>query len=101
MAGERTERAGTLVLKDTAGDYFLVPLETLERGRVPAERRPEIERLISEHQGDVQGHAMTMAGIYQAWADQGNFLKSLSDGVGRPGPSGDVSSTRSPPSGAP
>ena len=96
-----TEQDTTLVFKDAAGEYYLLPLATLRRGQVPAEQKAELERLIAEHQDDAQGHAMSMAGIYQAWADQGTFLKSLSDGVGRPRPSGDVSSTRSPPSGAP
>lgn len=51
------EQAGTLVLKEQAGDYFLVPQEVLEQGRVPQEQKAELERLIAE-QHDVQGHAV-------------------------------------------
>jgi hypothetical protein len=36
-----------LVLKDGAGNYFLVPKETLEQGRVPAEHTAEVEQLIA------------------------------------------------------
>jgi hypothetical protein len=46
---------GTLVFKDQAGEYYLVPMETLEHGRVPEEHKAEIERLIAEQQ-DVQGY---------------------------------------------
>jgi hypothetical protein len=52
---------GTLVLKDGAGNYFLVSQETLERGRVPEEHKAEMEEAIVAAQGgaggdDVQGH---------------------------------------------
>ncbi len=33
----------TLVLKDQAGAYYLLARETLEQGRVPAERQAELE----------------------------------------------------------
>jgi len=54
---------GTLVLKNQAGDYFLVPQETLERGRVPAEHTAEVEEAIAGGQGgtggdDVEGYAL-------------------------------------------
>lgn len=55
-------QTGTLVLQDGAGDYFLVPQETLEQGRVPGEHKAEVERLVAEAaQGgadgeDVQGY---------------------------------------------
>jgi hypothetical protein len=49
------EQTNMLVLKDQTGTYFLVPPETLEQGRVPAEQTAEVERLIAE-QHDVQGH---------------------------------------------
>src|SRR3712207_4156548 len=46
-----------LVFKNEAGDYFLVPVETFERGRVPAEHKDEVERLVAEaNAGDVSGH---------------------------------------------
>ncbi|MGH2588166.1 MAG: hypothetical protein ACRDJE_24880 [Dehalococcoidia bacterium] len=50
------EQTLSLVLKDEAGNYFLVPQELLEQGRVPEEHTAEIERLIAEQQ-DVQGYA--------------------------------------------
>ena len=50
-----TDQTTTLVLKDQAGDYYLVPQELLERGRVPQEQTAEVERLIAE-QPDVQGY---------------------------------------------
>lgn len=48
---------GTLVLRDQAGSYYLVPLETLEQGRVPADQKAQIEQRIAE-QRDVQGHML-------------------------------------------
>jgi hypothetical protein len=45
-----------LMFKDQAGDYFLLPLETLERGRAPEERKAHVERLIAESD-DVAGHS--------------------------------------------
>jgi hypothetical protein len=46
--------AGVLVLKNQAGEYFLLPWETLEQGRVPAEHRAEVEQVLGEA-GDVSG----------------------------------------------
>jgi len=37
-----------LIFKDQTGDYYLLPQETLERGRVPADHRAEVERLVAE-----------------------------------------------------
>ena len=56
-------RAATLVLKNEAGDYFLIPQDVVERGRVPAEHRAELEQAIAAAQGsadgdDVQGHIL-------------------------------------------
>jgi hypothetical protein len=57
------EQIDALVFKDQAGEYFIVARETLERGRVPAEGRAEVERLIAEAEGarsndgdDAQGY---------------------------------------------
>lgn len=44
-----------LLVKDDAGDYFLLPREVLERGRVPEERTAEIEQLLDET--DVSGYS--------------------------------------------
>lgn len=46
---------GTVVFTDQAGGYFVLPWETLEQGRVPAEQTAEVERLIAE-QDDTKGH---------------------------------------------
>jgi hypothetical protein len=60
MANAQT---GTLVLKDAAGNYFLVSPETVEQGRVPEEHRAEVERLVAEarsgqggEEADTRGH---------------------------------------------
>jgi hypothetical protein len=47
--------SAVLVFKDEAGSYFLLPLETLEQGRVLEEQKAAIEQLIAEQQ-DVQGY---------------------------------------------
>lgn len=58
------EQTSTLVFKDQAGEYYLLPLETLERGRVPADHKAELEQVIAAaHQGgagddDVQGYLL-------------------------------------------
>jgi hypothetical protein len=52
----------TLVLKDTAGQYCLVPLATIEQGRVLEEHKAEVERLIME-QPDTHGYL----GISPIW----------------------------------
>jgi len=76
------ELVPTLVLKDAAGDYFLVPQEMLERGRVPAEHNAEVEQLLTGAGGDdVQGFAdaLNIAGwLLFEWA------------VGMIGPAGGV-----------
>lgn len=53
-----TEHEMTMVFKDQAGEYYLVPLETLTRGRVPQEQKAQIEQLMTE-QRDVEGHALS------------------------------------------
>lgn len=54
------EQATTLVFRNEAGDYFLVPRATLEQGRVPQEQTAELEQAIAAAHseaggGDVQG----------------------------------------------
>jgi hypothetical protein len=45
------EQAGySLVVTDRQGNYYLIPTESFERGRVPEERRAEIERAMQEHE---------------------------------------------------
>jgi len=46
-----------LLLKDEAGDYYVLPQELLERGRVPAEQSVEAERVFAAAEADdVAGH---------------------------------------------
>ena len=46
-----------LLLKDEAGDYYVLPQELLERGRVPAEQTAEAERAFAAAEAvDVAGH---------------------------------------------
>lgn len=49
-------RTGTLVLKGHTGDYFVVPQALVEQGKVSAEQRADLERLLAE-EDDTQGHA--------------------------------------------
>jgi hypothetical protein len=74
MQGERSTtmtnaQTSTLVIKDQAGSYFLLPQETLERGRVPEERAAEVEQLLAaatqgaEERDDVHGHHPVAIGI--------------------------------------
>jgi hypothetical protein len=47
---ENTEQ-NALVLKDSAGTYYLVPLATVAQGRVPAEREAAIEQMVADAAG--------------------------------------------------
>jgi hypothetical protein len=75
------EQTGTLVLQDATENYFLVQVETLERGRVPDAHKAEVERRIAE-QGDVQGYVVPVfvAGI--AVGAAATSLALLADQVG-------------------
>ncbi|MBI2761504.1 MAG: hypothetical protein HYX51_08775 [Chloroflexi bacterium] len=77
-------QTGTLVLKDRAGSYFLVTPETLEQSRVPEERRPELERLITTAaQGggdDVQGYVIPAIVVGMILGDA--FLVGFAAGFG-------------------
>jgi hypothetical protein len=59
MAMTTEDRIPVLVFKDEGGDYFLVPQELLERGRVPDEHKDEVERRITD---DAAGHAAQTTG---------------------------------------
>jgi hypothetical protein len=48
------DAATALVLEDEAGNYFILPQEILERGRVPEEHEAEVRRLIAD--SDVSGY---------------------------------------------
>jgi hypothetical protein len=90
MTSMTTTQDNTLVLKDAAGDYFLLPQETLLRSRVPAERRAEIERLFDENQAaeqdDTQGHILPALIIGACWGGSIALAIGYSDrlfGIGR------------------
>ena len=50
--------AAMLVLRDQAGHYYLLPRATVERARVPDERRAAIERVLAGE--DVAGFGVIM-----------------------------------------
>lgn len=56
----------TLVVKDGEGNYFLVPLEALERGRVSETYRAAVEEAIAK-QEDVRGHLGWFLVFAVAW----------------------------------
>ncbi len=50
------EPSRAMVLRDAQGNYYVLPLDVLERARVPAERQAELEAAIGG--GEVSGYAM-------------------------------------------
>jgi hypothetical protein len=48
-----------MVLRDAQGNYYVLPLDVVERARVPAERQAELEAAIGG--GEVSGYAMVGA----------------------------------------
>jgi hypothetical protein len=56
MTNATTEQTSTLLLKDSEGNYFVLPQETLKRHRVSEEHKDEIEGLLATER-DVQGYA--------------------------------------------
>jgi len=72
-----TEQTGTLVFKDEAGDYFLVAKETLERARVPAEHKAEVERLLTEPGADLSGYMVSTT--YTLFRVLGAGAKAIGD----------------------
>jgi hypothetical protein len=53
------ERSRAMVLRDAQGNYYVLPLDVVERARVPAERQAELEA--ASGGGDVSGYAMVGA----------------------------------------
>ncbi|MGH2587103.1 MAG: hypothetical protein ACRDJE_19495 [Dehalococcoidia bacterium] len=51
-------QTGTLVLKDTAGNYFLVSQAAVEQGRVPEEQKAEVEQILAG--ADVSGYVRNL-----------------------------------------
>jgi hypothetical protein len=54
-----TPQVGTLVFKDQAGHYFLVPQDVVEQGRVSQQHQGVMERLLDERRDDVQGYIIS------------------------------------------
>jgi hypothetical protein len=54
-----SEHSKAMVLRDAQGNYYVLPLDVVERARVPAERQAELEAAIST--GEVSGYAMVGA----------------------------------------
>ena len=54
-----TEQPGiSLVFSDHDQNYYVIPVEIFERGRVPAERKAEVEEALREH--EVTGHGVPL-----------------------------------------
>jgi hypothetical protein len=67
-----TEQTNVLIFKDSAGEYYLLPRDLLEQGRVPEAHKAEVERLLVEADGDVSGYIV--AATY-------TFLQTLNAGA--------------------
>jgi hypothetical protein len=84
-----TTTQDTVIFKDQAGDYYLIPQGTLERGRVPAGHRADVERLVAEStvagQDDTQGYFIPAFLIYCAGAAIGSAILIGSSGGDLPG----------------
>jgi hypothetical protein len=50
------QQSQAMVLRDANGNYYVFPLDVVERARVPAERQAELEAAIGS--GEVSGYAM-------------------------------------------
>lgn len=60
-----TTQKDALILKNQAGDYFVLPLELIERGRIAADHRSEIDHLFATSQAhDTAGHAAFLPGVF-------------------------------------
>ena len=53
------EHSKAMVLRDAQGNYYLLPLDVVERARVPVERQAELEAAIGG--GEVSGYSMVGA----------------------------------------
>jgi len=54
-----TEHSRAMVLRDAQGNYYVLPLDVVERARVPAERQAELEAAVGG--GEVSGYSMVGA----------------------------------------
>jgi hypothetical protein len=53
------EHAKAMVLRDAQGNYYVLPMDVVERARVPAARQAELEAAIGS--GEVSGYGMVGA----------------------------------------
>jgi hypothetical protein len=101
MTNEQTTTIPMLVFQTEAGDYFLVPQELLECGRVPADRIADVERLLAA-QDDVGGYEildrfratvplLSLAGHSFGWGEYrdaltfvGQAIEQVQKGLGGP-----------------
>jgi hypothetical protein len=59
---DNTEQSGiSIVFADHDQNYYVIPVEILEGGRVPAEHKAEVERLMSEHEVTGYNPALVVA----------------------------------------
>ena len=89
-----SDESRAMVLRDADGNYYVLPLDVVERARVPGERVAELE----EAMGEVSGYAMRGAvggGILEL---DGSFLVNEEVGewpvVEQPGSGGIMSAVR-------
>jgi hypothetical protein len=55
----RTDQAKAMLLRDMEGNYYVLPLDVIERARVPEERKAALEAALGG--GDVAGYGMAGA----------------------------------------
>lgn len=48
-----------MLFGDAEGNYYLLPRDVVEAGRVPEEQKPQVQELI----GDVSGHIIIVGGF--------------------------------------
>ena len=63
------EESKAMVLRDAAGNYYVLPMSVVERARVPKEREPELEAALGEvtayaSQATVGGGIMHLDGSF-------------------------------------
>ena len=76
MSSNSEQPGLSLVFTDRDQNYYVIPVETFERGRVPAERKAEVEQLMRER--EVTGYYLALAGL----AFAGGFALGSSFAVG-------------------
>lgn len=73
-------QTNVLIFKDQASEYFLLPQETLEQGRVPAAHEAKVECLVAEAgEDDVAGHILPAVGVLTMPAVVADFRQLAED----------------------